>query len=618
MNLTLKRPIMDILLCLLWSLILLPIALTDLEGPIRIILGLPFLLFIPGYLLIFALFPLRKTSKDIDTIERIALGFALSLAIIPIIGLGLNYTPWGLQLVPILLSLIVFIFGVGAIALYRWYRVPHQERLITTLTISLPKLKKNLDTVITIILILTIIFAPASLIYVMLTPKTDKPFTEFYILNQEGIAGDYQRNLAIGEDTNVIIGIKNHEHKTMEYTIEIWLLNQTIVHDIFTDKKEIIYDHLWYINKINIVLDHTSADIEELWEPQWEHNLSFNITKKGNFKLLFLLFDKSTEEYTVNKDYKNIVDEKINGAYSTTNMWLSVSNLPKIYDVLTTPQSTVEKGFVNISCKIFDADGIDEVFLNILGPKDINEYFSITANNTGVIYYCNRTYTVAGEYRYFIWANDTTNNFSRYTDQFYITDIPMISNIWTSPPSTQQNGFLNISCFVYDFDGIKEISLNITNPDGKIENFSIINNKTGLYIYYSNQIYNTIGIYNYYIWVNDTVGNTNTSDVKQFSVSSLPWIYDIYVSPTSIIQNESVNISCKVFDSDGVDKVFLNINYPDNTTKNFSIVDNYTGSNYYYNSTYKMIGEYSYFIWTTDIFGNINMSDIKKFSVNSL
>ena len=171
MEINLKRPFMDILLCLLWSLILFPIILTDVEGTIRIILGLPFLLFIPGYLLSFAIFPLRKNKKDIDTIERIALGFALSLAIIPIIGLGLNYTSWGLQLEPILFSLQVFIFGVGAIALYRWYRIPPQERIIKSFTVFIPKMKKNLDTVLTLILVVSIIIAPASLIYVMITPK---------------------------------------------------------------------------------------------------------------------------------------------------------------------------------------------------------------------------------------------------------------------------------------------------------------------------------------------------------------------------------------------------------------------------------------------------------------
>ena len=84
----------DIIICMLWSIILLPVALLNIDGTIRVILGLPFILFIPGYILIFALFPCRKTDQGIDIIERIALSFGLSIAVVPLIGLGLNYTEW--------------------------------------------------------------------------------------------------------------------------------------------------------------------------------------------------------------------------------------------------------------------------------------------------------------------------------------------------------------------------------------------------------------------------------------------------------------------------------------------------------------------------------------------
>ena len=74
---------------------------------IRVLLGLPFLLFFPGYGLIAALFP-RKT--DLEGIERVALSFGLSIAVVPLIGLVLNYTPWGIRLYPILTTVALFIF----------------------------------------------------------------------------------------------------------------------------------------------------------------------------------------------------------------------------------------------------------------------------------------------------------------------------------------------------------------------------------------------------------------------------------------------------------------------------------------------------------------------------
>ncbi len=63
------------------------------ESPLRIIFALPVVLFIPGYALIAALFPPGK--EEIDTLERVALSFGLSIAVVPLIGLALNYTPPG-------------------------------------------------------------------------------------------------------------------------------------------------------------------------------------------------------------------------------------------------------------------------------------------------------------------------------------------------------------------------------------------------------------------------------------------------------------------------------------------------------------------------------------------
>ena len=75
------------------------------ETPVRVLLGLLLVLFLPGYSLVAALFPRRD---DLDGIERIALSFGLSIAVVPLIGLALNYTPYGIRLVPLLAGLSVF------------------------------------------------------------------------------------------------------------------------------------------------------------------------------------------------------------------------------------------------------------------------------------------------------------------------------------------------------------------------------------------------------------------------------------------------------------------------------------------------------------------------------
>jgi hypothetical protein len=72
---------------------------------LRYVLGGVFVLFLPGFLLISALY---ARSEDMDTLERLALSIGLSLAVVPLIGLVLNYTPWGIRLEPIMVSLALF------------------------------------------------------------------------------------------------------------------------------------------------------------------------------------------------------------------------------------------------------------------------------------------------------------------------------------------------------------------------------------------------------------------------------------------------------------------------------------------------------------------------------
>lgn len=93
---------------------------------LRIGLGATLILWLPGYSLVRALFPQQlkrartnKTTMTLDTVDRIALSLAISLALVPVIGLALNYTPWGIRLTPIVLSLVALTFIFATVALVR-------------------------------------------------------------------------------------------------------------------------------------------------------------------------------------------------------------------------------------------------------------------------------------------------------------------------------------------------------------------------------------------------------------------------------------------------------------------------------------------------------------------
>ncbi|ETA66754.1 MAG: hypothetical protein PWQ51_2395 [Methanolobus sp.] len=202
------------------------------DSPIRTVLGLPMVLFLPGYALIAALFP---GKDDLDGIERIALSFGLSIAVVPLIGLGLNYTPWGIRLVPILVFLTNFTILMSIVAVYRRealgadaFSVPFREMYESVMAEINEKPESRLDRILTIILVISILASVMTLVYVVVTPKQGEKFTEFYILGPERMADNYKTQLEIGESVDVVVGIVNHEYSVVNYSLVIRLNNETI------------------------------------------------------------------------------------------------------------------------------------------------------------------------------------------------------------------------------------------------------------------------------------------------------------------------------------------------------------------------------------------------------
>ena len=99
---------------------------------VRYVLGAIFVLWLPGYTFIKALFPskvpIKTSSENLDTIERFALSAGMSLALVPIIGLILNYTPWGIRLTPITISLLALTLAFATVAVVREYLTKTKER----------------------------------------------------------------------------------------------------------------------------------------------------------------------------------------------------------------------------------------------------------------------------------------------------------------------------------------------------------------------------------------------------------------------------------------------------------------------------------------------------------
>lgn len=186
---------------------------------LRLILGIPFMLFLPGYALVAALFPERI---KLSGVERIALSLGLSLVVVSLAGLIFNYTPWGITLASTLSSLACFTLIMSVIAWLRRRRLPNEERFGIKFYLALGNWEPGIQNkALSIILVLAVLGALGMMGYAIAKPKIEQKFTEFYILGLEGKATDYPKELKVEEEGIVTIGIVNHEYEATSYRVEV-------------------------------------------------------------------------------------------------------------------------------------------------------------------------------------------------------------------------------------------------------------------------------------------------------------------------------------------------------------------------------------------------------------
>lgn len=223
------------------------------ETPLRSIVGLSFVVFAPGYAVVSVLFPERYRSTEpagdtstaetggvllarfrgsagIDQVERVALAFGTSMALVPLVGIALGVTPRGIQLLPIvwalggvtLVGVVIATFRRLALPEDRRFSVPYR-RWVDTAWNRVFGADTRVDALLTIALAASVLLTVGSVTYAVATPPDGEQFSDFYVLTEDAsgelVAGDYPVELVVGEPEPMIVGIENHEGASTEYTI---------------------------------------------------------------------------------------------------------------------------------------------------------------------------------------------------------------------------------------------------------------------------------------------------------------------------------------------------------------------------------------------------------------
>ena len=281
------------------------------ETFIRVIFIVPVILFIPGYVLIAALFP---EKKSIDGIERFALSVGLSIAVVPLICLVLNYTPFGIRLNPIVISLVLFTLIMMIITLYRRARLSDEEKFAVPFEKVKPALKEELfpknqgkfDKALSIILIAAIIVAAVTTVFVIAFPKDGEKFTEFYILGEDKMADDYPEKFPVNSQQFVWIGIGNHEYRDVTYTVETLLLNAE-------------WDSATNSSVIHASMPLDRFEVSVLDNTTYLEKYYFSVPYTGYNRLEFLLYNETVPSASAS------AEEKMDSSYRDLHLWIKVN-----------------------------------------------------------------------------------------------------------------------------------------------------------------------------------------------------------------------------------------------------------------------------------------------------
>jgi uncharacterized membrane protein len=221
---------MDLVIIIALSIVMVPVIVLT-TGIIRAILGIVFVLFIPGYALISALFPKRQS---LGNIERSVLSIGASLAITTFIGVILNFTPLGIRLLPAVVLIICFILVTSGIAWLRRIRLPAGERF--SLSFAAESMKsiavyenknsrlRNIIYIAAVVLVLGSLAAMYTISSLSNGPKAN----EFYLLSTQGTTENYTRTIHMGESVSMDAVIINYKPKPLDYVIRVEINGQEI------------------------------------------------------------------------------------------------------------------------------------------------------------------------------------------------------------------------------------------------------------------------------------------------------------------------------------------------------------------------------------------------------
>lgn len=208
-------------------------------GVVRVLVGLVFVLFAPGYVALAALFPARPrprgdgepfTETGLGWGERAALSVGTSVALVPLVALVMAAVDASFTASSIRTWLVVAVLVVGVVAAVRRFALPREERLVVPLTAWLGSLydatagaPNRRDAVLNVALAASIVLVVASVGFAVADADRQASYAGVSLLaeNESGelVAADLPTDYAESETQTYVAEVQNHRPTAAEYTL---------------------------------------------------------------------------------------------------------------------------------------------------------------------------------------------------------------------------------------------------------------------------------------------------------------------------------------------------------------------------------------------------------------
>lgn len=199
---------------------------TPVLGLLRLLLGLVFVLAVPGYLIQALIF---RRIGQIDGYERSALSLVLSIVVIPPMALIFDLLPFAaVDVTSIVLGEVLLVAVLWPVSFYRRMRVLREHRFALAVPWSRAVSDSDSDDLsnplrrrLNLVLIGLFVLVIATVGAIVLFPAPAQEYTEFYVLNELGMTEGIPRSISANTPQRVIIGIVSAEGEPNEYSVEV-------------------------------------------------------------------------------------------------------------------------------------------------------------------------------------------------------------------------------------------------------------------------------------------------------------------------------------------------------------------------------------------------------------